>query len=148
MYINGLTNDERHILLTELEKYASDETLVAAVEETQFTRAKLRSSVAEFKKKRTTIESTVSATTTVTNVVDIESKNPPEKKNVEPPGTAAQRVVTSTIEKITKCLKHGPEPLSSINTFIKGREDNTKAVLKLLWQRKLIEFDGSEYCLP
>jgi len=67
--------------------------------------------------------------------------------NKKPPGTACSRVGGETKEKITtRCMK--PSTLIEINKFLgrgEGKLEETKSLLKLLWDRGEITYDGSTY---
>lgn len=73
--------------------------------------------------------------------VSFEKTNTP-RKNEPPPGTACQRIGSETKEKIMSAL---PAPLSSISAVIGQRQESTSALLRLLWNRNEIKFDGEEY---
>lgn len=69
----------------------------------------------------------------------------PEVKDTKPPGIACSRVGGETKEKIlARCIR--PSTLEDINKFLgrgPGKLEDTKSVLKLLWERgELLYSDG------
>lgn len=142
-YLNLLSNDERQLLLNELEQHASDDILLSAVAEAKAARQRMSSDLAEFKKQRNK-----GTPTLLTQSKDNESKIVVESivVYVEPPGEAAARVTAATVTAVTKMLNTSDDAtLAEINTRLKGTQSNTERVLKLLWKRKLVLYDGERY---
>lgn len=147
-YLNLLSNDERQLLLNELELHASDDILLSAVAEAKAARQRMSSDLAEFKKQRnkgTPTLLTQSKDTEAKIVVELESA-PTKKVYVEPPNESAARVLSTTTEIIIGVLNASDGVvLAEINKQLKSTLDNTERVLKLLWKRKLVLYDGERY---
>lgn len=146
-YENLLSNDERQILLIELERFASDEILLAAVNETQAERMRQHHEMTAIKKKRNSGSPTLlTQSIKVAEEIKIEVTETQAVKFIEPPGEAAARVVTATTGKIMDILQmQKGSTIVELNRCISGRLDNTERVLKLLWKRNLVVFDGVKY---
>lgn len=165
LYINLLTEDERRLLVDELAQSASDDILLNAVDQAHESRSNMSREMAEFKARRNK-RMAIQGGSSLKNVTDdalategklvstigtadveiklgvatLELKNP--ITFVEPPGEAAARVTTPTIEAIMRKLQGGPAKLEDINRFISGKMDNTPRVLKLLCSRGKLAYDG------
>lgn len=77
---------------------------------------------------------------------DVEPSATVEAQSVEPPGTACLRVGAETKEKIlARCMRSST--LEEVNKFLSrgpARLEDTKSVLKLLWERgELLYSDGA-----
>lgn len=64
-----------------------------------------------------------------------------------PPGEASSKIGSDTREKIRNHLKEGPETLQGIAALIKRPSSATQSLLKLLWDRKEVIYDGDKYML-
>jgi hypothetical protein len=64
------------------------------------------------------------------------------RNNVEPPGEACSRIGSETKEKIYAAL---PATLDGVCNALKQRQTSTSALLKLLWNRNEVKYDGSTY---
>lgn len=144
-FTNLLTDDERRLLIDELSTFAPDYVLLNAVAETVEIRANISKDMTEFKarrNKRLAIQQTVPDTPVV-------AIPPPVKEvamaNVSPPGEVAARVTTPTVEAVKRRLSDSSATLEDINRFIGGKLDNTVRVLKLLWSRGAIGYNGTTY---
>lgn len=147
-----LSDTDRVKLITYLSTFATDQILLDAVSDTveQISRSK-----AEFKrlstqlgvkehsgheiradKKVDTDALEVSQPTTTTTRLE-----------PEPPGTAAGRIGAKSLAEIKTVLSKGPLSPRDINAGINGKTDNTNALLKLLWTRKILKWDGTRYDL-
>lgn len=71
----------------------------------------------------------------------------PKPKFVEPEGEVAARMTEVTRDAVLTRLRIKPATLEEINTYIKGKRENTAKVLKLMWVRKLVLYDNSMYYL-
>ena len=66
---------------------------------------------------------------------------------VEPPGDPSSKIGGETRDKIRAHLKDGPETLGGIASLIKRPSGATQQLMKLLWNRKEVIFDGEKYML-
>lgn len=64
---------------------------------------------------------------------------------VEPPGVAASKIANETIEKIRNHLMVGPETINGIASLIKRPVKQAEPVMKLLWERKIVTYDGEKF---
>lgn len=142
-YENLLSSDERQLLLIELERFATDDILLAAIGESQSERARHSAEMTAIKKKRNS-----GSPTLLTQSKDTEPKIVIESSvvYVEPPGESAARVTASTVEAVSKILNaSNGVVLADINTKLKSTLSNTERVLKLLWKRGVVVYDGERY---
>jgi hypothetical protein len=139
MYVNYLSATERQTLLALLSEQASDYILLRACESTVDERIQMRIDMTEISKAVKKVPPPTPAATAAKPVVI------PSTSNVEPSGEAAARITNGSKEAILAALSTGPLTASAINTAIKGKADNTSRLLKLLWTRKEISFDGVRY---
>lgn len=142
-YENLLSSDERQLLLAELERFATDDILLAAIGESQSERARHSAEMTAIKKKRNSGSPTLLAQSK-----DVEQKSVVESAVIytEPPSEAAARVTTATVETIRKLLNaSNGAALADINTKLKSTASNTERVLKLLWKRGVVVYDGERY---
>lgn len=72
---------------------------------------------------------------------------PAAPKNVVPPGNATARIGSDTKALIERHLKGGPDTADKIAVIIKRTPAQTRDLLKLLHDRKLVVFDGAKYNL-
>lgn len=76
-----------------------------------------------------------------------EEAEPAARKNVEPPGPAAQRITTASKDAImARLLK--PGTAEEVNEFLSrgpGKIPETQMLLRRLWELGLINFDGVNY---
>lgn len=142
-YENLLSSDERQLLLIELERFATDDILLAAIGESQSERARHSAEMTAIKIKRNR-----GSPTLLTQPKDTEPKIVIESSvvYVEPPGEIAARVTAATVETIRKLLNaSNGTALADINTKLKSTASNTERVLKLLWKRGIVVYDGDRY---
>lgn len=66
---------------------------------------------------------------------------------IEPPGEASSKIGAETRDKIRAHLQDGPETLQGIASLIKRPSNVTASLLKLLWNRKEVIYDGEKYML-
>lgn len=66
---------------------------------------------------------------------------------IEPPGDASSKIGGETRDKIREHLKDGPETLQGIAGLIKRPSSATQSLMKLLWNRKEVIYDGEKYML-
>jgi hypothetical protein len=157
-YHNLLTDDERRLLLEELSINASDDILLNAVEQANDMRANISKDMSEFKVRRNKRLAAQGQISTVAAAAQAETAAPidqivgvvvaaeqPKLGNKEPPGETAARVTTPTLEAVKRKLQGGPAAADDINRFIGGKLDNTQRVLKLLWARGVVGFDGTKF---
>lgn len=141
--MNALSSEERRRLTVYLEAHATDDVLVGAVADTVEAIAR---SKAEYKRLSAQLGTPPKpaeepAKIAVVEPVPVQSNVPP------PPGTAASRIGAVNKLAIETVLKRGPATPRDINAGINGKTDNTHALLKLLWQRGAIQWDGEKYSM-
>lgn len=68
-------------------------------------------------------------------------------KGTEPPGTAAGRIGSKNRDAILGCLRRGPNDLEGISRHIKVGKNYLPPLLKLLWSRGEIKFDGTVFSI-
>ena len=141
----SLTNSEREKLTQYLLAQAGDEVLLQAVKETVDSKEYTKS---EYKRLSSQLGVKDSAHKSEAKT-EVKSEPKPEEKpeGKEPPGTAASKIRQATQMAIEKVLKHERLSLRDVNASIGGKIDNTKALLKLLWKRGSVDFDGESYGL-
>lgn len=139
MYVNYLSANERQTLLALLSEQASDYILLRACESTVDERIQMRIDMTEISKAVKKVPPPTPTTAVVKPIVM------PSTSNVAPSGEAAARITSGSKDAILEALRSGPLAVSAINTAIKGKADNTSRLLKLLWTRKEISFDGMRY---
>ena len=76
-----------------------------------------------------------------------ESKPKVTNPLIEPPGEASSKIGNDTREKIREHLKDGPETLQGIAGLIKRPSSAAQSLMKLLWNRKEVIYDGEKYML-
>lgn len=64
------------------------------------------------------------------------------RKKVVPPGISCTRIGTDTTADIMKLL---PAPIEVIEKSIKRKRADAEALLKLLWERNKLGYDGEVY---
>lgn len=153
MYINELTESERALFVDYISKFLPDDRLVMLVEEIQEARTQTRKDMRACAK--TMGENPVSAmikheehkertplVAAITNeqAADIVTKKP----FIQPLGEAAARITESSREKIMSLTKNG-NTFENIHKVLGGKPDNTHRLLKLLYTRQLVKFDGEKY---
>ena len=151
MYINELSESERALFISYLGKYLPDDRLVMLVEELQESRAQIRKDVRacaktmgenpvsaiiehEERKERMPLASAVVSVEPVIN----------ERLYIAPPGDMAARITDASKTTILSLVVNG-NTFKNIHSALSGRPDNTQRLLKLLWSRKFIKFDGEKY---
>lgn len=65
----------------------------------------------------------------------------------EPPGDASAKIGGTTRDAIRAHLKDGPDTIAGISALIKRPVPATQQLLKLLWSRNEIIYDGEKYML-
>lgn len=65
----------------------------------------------------------------------------------EPPGDACSKIGSDTREKIRAHLKDGPDTLQGIAGLIKRPSSAAQSLMKLLWTRKEVIYDGEKFML-
>lgn len=150
-YISVLGATERSVLLEYLSKYLTDSELVALVSNIQSERERTKSDARAAAKRMgpnvaTALDEHKEAASKTLTPAD-EAPAPVSKvvKLVEPPGEAAARITEASVKAILERLKKPEATLEAINKELKGKMDNTQRLLKLMWVRKQIVFNGSEY---
>lgn len=154
-YQNLLTDDERSLLLDELRIHATDDILLNAVSEVAHLKTRVSADIAEFRaRRRKQLEVSSKLNTrddspTPLPVITETSATPYNAKTKlsTPPGQAAARVTTPTLNTVKHVLGKAPATAETINLHLKGRLPNTVSMLNLLWQRKIVAFNGTEYLL-
>lgn len=144
-FTNLLTDDERRLLIDELSSFAPDYVLLNAVAETVEIRANINKDMTEFKTRRNKRLAVQQSAPDAPVITTPPVKETPIASNVVPPGEAAARVTTPTVEAVKRRLSDSSATLEDINRFIGGKLDNTVRVLKLLWSRGAIGFNGTTY---
>ena len=76
--------------------------------------------------------------------VSFEKTHTPQelREEIEPPGTACQRIGSETQEMI---LKNCPASLDELCAHLKRKPDDMRSLAKLLWKRGLLTYDGENY---
>ena len=151
MYINELSESERALFVTYLSKYLPDDRLVMLVEDLQEARSQIRKDIRTCAKNMG--ENTVSAlieheerkekTPLVPAVVSVEPVTN-ERLYISPPGDMAARITDASKITILSLVANG-NTFKNIHSALNGKPDNTHRLLKLLWSRKFIKFDGEKY---
>lgn len=141
--MNALSSEERRRLTAYLETHATDDVLVGAVADTVEAIARSKSEYKRLSAQLGTLPKPVEGPARVAAVAPapIQSNVPP------PPGTPASRIGAVNKLAIETVLKRGPATPRDINAGINGKTDNTHALLKLLWQRGAIQWDGERYSM-
>ena len=67
---------------------------------------------------------------------------PTQRAWVEPPGEACKRIGAETQEEILKRL---PATLDELCVAMTRKTEDMRSLLKLLWARKIVKFDGEKY---
>lgn len=140
-----LSDSERTKLITYLTEHGSDQVLIDAVSENleQLSRSK-----SEYKRLSTQLsqrEITAGDRGKKVDTDTSEVSHPTTRP--EPPGIAAGRIGARTLSEIKSTLGRGRMSLEDINKIIKGKLDNTTALMKLLWTRNVVEWDEPFYKL-
>lgn len=140
-----LSDSERTKLITYLTEHGSDQVLIDAVSENleQLSRSK-----SEYKRLSTQLgqrEITAGDRGKKVDTDTSEVSHPTTRP--EPPGIAAGRIGARTLSEIKSTLGRGRMSLEDINKVIKGKLDNTTALMKLLWTRNVVEWDEPFYKL-
>lgn len=143
-----LSDSERTKLITYLTEHGSDQVLIDAVSENleQLSRSK-----SEYKRLSTQLGVKEQLAREITagdrgkKVDTSEVSNPTTRP--EPPGIAAGRIGARTLSEIKSTLGRGRMSIEDINKVIKGKLDNTTALMKLLWTRNVVEWDEPFYKL-
>lgn len=140
-----LSDSERTKLITYLTEHGSDQVLIDAVSENleQLSRSK-----SEYKRLSTQLSQSgreITAGDRGKKVDTLEVSHPTTRP--EPPGIAAGRIGARTLSEIKSTLGRGRMSLEDINKVIKGKLDNTTALMKLLWTRNVVEWDEPFYKL-
>jgi hypothetical protein len=142
-YQNLLTDDERSLLLDELRVHATDDILLNAVSEVAELKARVTADISQFRaRRRKQLEVSGGFNTPAEPPAPL-----PVVTEKVPPGDAAARVTTPTLNTVKHVLGKSPATAETINLHLKGRLPNTVSMLKLLWQRKIVAFNGTEYLL-
>lgn len=152
---NTLTDPERKRLVDFLLREADDATLLDAVSDTvaQHTRSK-----SEFKRLNVQLgippvasAGAQGSATPAPTPTKAQQEAPPiapaEATNQEPPGEACTRIGSDTKVAILGILRRGPANANKINAGINGKAGNTQKLLKLLWTRNLVTYDGEKFDL-
>lgn len=71
----------------------------------------------------------------------------PQKKPVTPPGTATSRMGADTKALIQRHLSKGPCSAQELSVVIKRNLTQTHDLLKRLWEKKEVTYDGDSYIL-
>ncbi len=142
-----LSDSERTKLITYLTEHGSDQVLIDAVSENLEQLSRSRS---EYKKLSTQLgqsgrEITADDRGKKVDTDTSEVSHPTTRP--EPPGIAAGRIGARTLSEIKSTLGRGRMSLEDINKVIKGKLDNTTALMKLLWTRNVVEWDEPFYKL-
>lgn len=75
-------------------------------------------------------------------VHEVAPEAPAEPKKVIPPGISCTRIGQDTAAAIMKLL---PAPIEVIEKSIKRNRFDAEALLKLLWERNKVIYDGEQY---
>lgn len=145
-----LSDSERTKLITYLTEHGSDQVLIDAVSEnleqlsrskSEYKRLSTQLGVKEQSGREITAGDRGKKVDTDTSEVSHPTTRP------EPPGIAAGRIGARTLSEIKSTLGRGRMSLEDINKVIKGKLDNTTALMKLLWTRNVVEWDEPFYKL-
>lgn len=157
--MNILSTEERAKLRTALEN-APDEILIDAVNQYKDWRKRIADDfkalhgylgirVTELPTPKFPAASSTPTSHTPVPLPASDEAAPQQAVNKKPPGTACSRVGGTTKELIlVKCCK--PSTLEEINKHLSrgaGKLEETQSILKLLWERGDIAYDGSNYKL-
>jgi hypothetical protein len=157
MHTDILSEKDRRALCEFLAEKATDEDILAAVKQTKDRFLFIQDELNDVKKfvgsnRFSQTKSAVeSVTEEKTDPIPAKVKSTPvvpevsSSPNVEPPGVASKRVRGGTRDTIIRLLTSKPHTAGQINAGVNGVQNNTDAVLKLLWSRKEIKFNGSTF---
>lgn len=152
MHTDILSEKDRKALCDFLFEKASDEDLLELAHQTKSRQLRIQSDLSDIKKfvgSTGFSKPVTSVEPTSTPVKAEKAKAEPvadeSKTNITPPGTASKRIGSSNKDTIMRLLKDKPRTASQINAGINGVQNNTDALLKLLWDRKELKFDGREF---
>lgn len=84
----------------------------------------------------------VTATALIKGAVTEVVAPPEERKKVVPPGISCTRIGQDTAAEIMKLL---PADIETIEKAIKRKRFDAEALLKLLWERNKLGYDGEVY---
>lgn len=76
-----------------------------------------------------------------------ESKPKITNQLAQPPGQSSAKIGSETRDKIRTHLKDGPETIDGLAALIKRPVAATQSLMKLLWDRKEVIYDGEKYML-
>lgn len=152
MHMDILSEKDRRALCDFIFEKATDEDILGVVKQTKERFLYVQEELTDVKKfvGSGRFGEAIKAATPVKTPVKQESITPvevPQVPNVEPPGTPAKRVGGNTKQTIVRLLELQPLTAAKINAGINGVQANTDAVLKLLWTRKELKFNGQEFYL-
>lgn len=134
-----LNEEKRAKIIQYLQNNASDQTLLDAVSDTldQINRAN-----DSFKRVHEKLDVKAKP------AKETQQETPQETtQGPEPVGKAAGRIGAKSLAEIKYALAKGPLAPRDINAAINGKSDNTNALLKLLWQRGVVTWDGTRFDL-
>lgn len=139
-----LKSDEQRVeMLAYLSTHASLDELIELVSNVVERKKRY---LEDYRRLSQMIERPTSAVSAPTTQSKEPVQTPVEEKAVtEPPGTAAGRIGAATKIAINKVLSQGPLSPRDINARINGKTDNTNSLLKLLWKRGEVKWDGEKY---
>lgn len=134
-----LTDAQREELITRLSELAPDDILLSAMYDVMRFRDQVLADMAKISSKPKEIKPrmAVKKPDAATNVNVVAS--------VEPDGEAAQRLSPKITSDILAMLAKQPLDLNTIAESINSSVANTQRVMKALWTRKLVFFDGNLY---
>jgi hypothetical protein len=151
-YKNVLTPAQREKLVQWLSSEATDEILLRAAQETKDHKLFIAREFSSLDKYLGLVATSniVAPPTLPTKPVSSDAKSSPTQpesasSSIPPPGTATSRIGTETKTAIKRHLDKGPDTDEAIAVVIKRTPAQTRDLLKLLWERKEVLFDGKKY---
>ena len=148
-----LREEERQTLVDYLMSSAPDDILLDAVDNTKRYRQNVSSSMESLRRFLGVRNSTVKEETpaTVSELLEnapVDAEKIPEGVTaVTPPWEPAKRIGSSNLELIRRSLAESKKTVDDICSIIKGTKPNTQALMSLLFQRKVVTYDGTYFYL-
>lgn len=163
MFVNVLTAQDREEILQQLKMFATDETLLTALQDTFRGREFLQEMlIAVRKNKKPAPKAPVLSPSTappffvgdgfvgggiVLTVNEGAAAIALEEAKNGPPGEPAGRISKESRKTILSYLKDGPATTRDINEKLNGTLSNTGRLMKLLWGRKLVKYSDGKFTL-
>lgn len=153
MHMDILSEKDRRALCDFIFEKATDEDILGVVKQTKERFLYVQDELTDIKKFVGSGRFSDQPKTSAPVKTPVKAEPEPEKvevsavPNVEPAGTPAKRVGGNTKQTIVRLLESKPLTSAKINAGLNGVQTNTDAVLKLLWTRKELKFNGQEFYL-